>query len=562
MKCDSCGAESGEGAVFCEGCGAALTPPEAVQAPPVAPAPPVPDEPAMVPIPSAPPQPPAPSVPATVPAPPAPPAPPVFCTKCGTQNTAQAGFCRSCGTPLVPMPAMIPAPGMMPGAPAAPAPGPSAFARFFASKGPMFALIGATVGLAFILVAAVAVRPLVVGAYKPIVDAAAEAQPSSAQAQLLRTGWDRAQTVLEQAVTVPFLAANLHLPAESLVIPGAAVDLQTPLSLWNGLALFAMALGGFVSVMLAKPATARDAVMQGAAASVPYGVGILIIAAVASASSKMDSSLFGLGSTLPGAVTLSFPYVGLLLVCLVVGSLLGAVVGLAYVAFTSRRPLGDVANDLRSSVAGPIGGAVVALSLALVLSLAALAGIWAYAKSTATAPETAQTQASMRILDGMVTGLSPSLAFYVYDFGHGAPYAWDMSSFPNMPVSTPKTMRLSIVGAHMEDAGGNSIPGSPKYDWWVYLLVLLPVLPLTAGGYLSASWSPGARSLALAGAKVAVPYALGMVALAWLTTMSVGAGTAKFALGDDILFTAGLALAWGGTFGALGGWVKQQRTAA
>jgi hypothetical protein len=428
----------------------------------------------------------------------------------------------------------------------------------------MFAVVGAGVGIAFILVAATAIRPAIIGAYRPVLDAAAAAQPTQAQTLALQTVYTRFQSILDQGVTVPFLAANLHVPAESIVIPGASVDLQTPISLWNGLAVLAIALAAFVSLVLAKPTTAREAVLQGAAASVPYAIGIVIIAFIASSSIKMSASSLGLGTYASGNVTLSLPMVALVAFCLVVGSVLGGMIGLLFLAYTSRRSFGDLVRELGFSFAGPIGGTVVALALALVLSLAVCAGTWAYVKSTIpAASQTPATEQGLKIVDNWVSVLSPSLAFYVYDFGHGAPYAMDLSSIPTLPSTTPTTLRVSIVGVSAQDSTGRAMPGGlGRYDWWVYLLILLPIVPLTVGGYLSAAWSRGATSLALQGALVAIPYAIAMVALAWLTDIAMGAGTIKFALGDDLLLTAVLALAWGATCGALGGWVRQRRSLA
>jgi hypothetical protein len=86
------------------------------------------------------------------------------------------------------------------------------------------------------------------------------------------------------------------------------------------------------------------------------------------------------------------------------------------------------------------------------------------------------------------------------------------------------------------------------------------------GGYLSASWGRKGSSPALEGAKLAIPYALAMVCLGWLTSIAMtidltvnGQGTGSVSVGVDLAFTAALALAWGAGFGALGGWIRGLR---
>jgi hypothetical protein len=532
MICNSCGVESAAGAMFCSKCGAPL--------------------------------PATPEVPASAPA-------SVACPHCGAPNIAQACFCKGCGATLGLAEAAAPAVPVAPMAIPYPVsvsvstPRTSALADFLRSKGALFALAGAGVGLAFILAAAFLARPVIIGGYRSLFETIAMSQPVGTQTQSIQSGLSAFQTVLEQSITVPFLAVNLHVPVEAIVVPGASIDLQTPISVWNGLAVVAIALAALVSVLLGKPTSARAAALQGAAVSAPYGIGVLVIAAVASSTWKLDLSSLGVPSTGLGGVGLSFPYFALALYCLVVGSVLGAMIGLWYLSYSSRRPFGDLVRELGGSFTAPIGGTVVALGLALVLSLAASTAIWAHLKSEIpdSASQATGGQQGLKLLDEWAFKLSPSLAFYAYDFGHGVPYGMDLSSLSAIPTvssSTPKTIRMSILGADMVDSSGKTVPGGPKYEWWVYALVLLPILPLLLGGYLSAAWGRAGSSPVVEGAKVAIPYAVAMLGVAWLTSFSMGAGSVKFVLGGDYIFTALLAVAWGGTFGALGGWIRHQRT--
>jgi len=544
MFCSSCGAESGQGATFCEKCG---TPFPAQSTEPASPA--------ML----------------VQPAPPVPPAPTparVFCSRCGTESTDGLQFCTKCGTQLV-RPAAAP-PVQAFAAPyavgaSAPVPKVSWYAGLLGPNGLKGALIGAAAGLVFILLAAAVARPMIIDAWKPLLSVGG--------------GSGVYRSLADGAITVPFLAVNLHVPAESVGVIAnindspvtASLELQTPVSVWNVLALLAIALAAFVSVRVAQPSSARAALLQGAVTSVPYAVGMLAIAAVASSRVDLTSILAAAGAPSGSSafITTSYPFISILLYCLVVGAALGAVVGLGYLAFRSRRPFGELVRATTWSATAPVIASLVALGIALIVSLIVTAGIWTYAKSKIpTDPYQSGTAQVVAVADGAVLELSPSFAFYVYDFGHGTPYTWTALGAASSGT-VPGTARMSITGVSADYATGMPypIPFGVNYEAWAYLLLLLPVVPLLVGGYLAASWSRGAGSLVVEGAKMAVPYAIGMVGLAWLTMVTlkldipVSASTGgSIAWGSDLLLTAVLALVWGAVFGALGGWIKQVRS--
>ncbi|MFA0733244.1 MAG: hypothetical protein LKKZDAJK_001686 [Candidatus Fervidibacter sp.] len=88
VKCPHCGTENLDGALFCDECGASLTPTAAAE-PSAAPAP-------------------TPSAPA------APSAGVVKCPSCQHENPADARFCENCGATLAPAPGVAPLPAAVP----------------------------------------------------------------------------------------------------------------------------------------------------------------------------------------------------------------------------------------------------------------------------------------------------------------------------------------------------------------------------------------------------------------------------------------------------------------
>jgi hypothetical protein len=453
------------------------------------------------------------------------------------------------------------------------APAPSGLARFLGPNGAKAALIGAGVGLLFILLATFIARPFMMGPYGTYANSLGAEQAAAARA------------ALDKFVSVPFLAVSLHVPAEKVtlqlaagpVTAGFSLDYQSPVSIWNGLGLFAIALAAFVSVMLARPPTARQAVVQGVATCVPYLVGLLGIALFASFPIPIDPATFGAPAQSLGGASMSivygFPFVALAVFALVAGGLLGAVTGAAYLAITDHRPVGEVVREIGSPLAAPIGGAAVALALALGLSLPATAAIYAHLKSELPGP---QYQAQLSVYDRTVFEMSPSEALYAYAFGHGIPLTANLTAqatYTGTAVGASGKANMGIFGWSVDGTTENPLTGPYQnrlsgwdYEWWVFLLPLLPLVCLTIGGYASAAWSREGAMLPLEGAKMAIPYAVVMLGLAWLSTVALGMdpsqsvqATFRFSAGADMILTPVLALAWGATFGALGGWIRQLR---
>jgi hypothetical protein len=474
--------------------------------------------------------------------------------------------------------------------------------RLLGPKGIKAALIGAVAGLAFILLAAVVVRPMLLSMYAPALDAATAniTMPEAQKAQARQLMGD----ALGQVFTVPMLAVNLHVPAQTLVVKASGtlsaqgasqaiapldmtMDLQTPVSLWNGLSILAIALAAFVSVAVAKPSSARQAVIQGAITSVPYALGLMIVAGVASIPVDLSShtlrfmqlaaAQYGAdvaqSMTFVGSATVaySFPFIALALFALVAGIALGGIIGSFFVSYTSRRSFGDVARESSVPFFGPIAGAGVAVAVALVISLLVAMGVWTFSLKpamVASVPQTPQEQqvkdGVMKYADGAVLMMSPSIGLYAYEMGHGGAFTTQGSG----TGATAGNQSVSLWDSRIQSSLAGPGSTGPSKNPWSYLLLLMPVLPLMLGGYLSASWSRGASSRALEGAKVAIPYAVLMVGIVWITRLSVAtsivpysaAGTGAAAMSMDLLMTVILALAWGATFGALGGWLKEQRS--
>lgn len=554
MFCNTCGADNAEGVTICEKCGAPLSAYEAA-----APAPEVPEPPAS----------------ASAPSPSAPLGTAAVCPSCGAENAPDYRFCKNCGVPAGQMAAPIVVTQV-----AAPAPGQagSAFVRFVKSKGAAAALVGAAVGIAFILLAAFLVRPM----YSGLGNTANLGTLPAAQVKAV-------ENLVDKMISIPFLATSLNLPAETIKIKvsvagsvvDASLDAQAPVTKWSGLGVLAIALAAFVSVLLSKPTTTRDALLQGAVTCVPYALGVIAIAAVASLPIQLDLASLGIPeATAAGAtvtISYSFAYVALALFLIVAGSVLGALIGLLYITFTSRRSFGDLVRESRLPFAAPVAGTLVALAVAMLLSFPATAAIWAHLRTEipASAYSTVDERQGMALLDDAVLTESPSLAIYAYTFGHGAPLTMKLkgafSGAGTPGGSLDGIIRASLLGVSGEEKTTGVIPDPPKYESWVYFLVLLPIIPLLVGGYFSAAWSDGSRFLPLEGAKMAIPYTLAILGLAWVSTLALkadvslagfGSGNLEFAFGPDFLLLAALGLAWGGTFGTLGGWIRQRRSAA
>jgi hypothetical protein len=575
MFCNTCGADNEEGAAVCETCGAPLAAP-AVSAPEserhdaTAVEPPMSEMPAPIPVEAAAPV-------AVEVAPPIAAPSPVLCTACGAQNAPGYRFCKNCGISSGETGTAIPV--AHPDVPVSASAG-AAMLGFLKSRGAAAALLGAAIGIAFILIAAVLVRPVYMGS-----NTAYLSSLPAAQAQAVRS-------TVDKVYSVPLVAASVNLPAEAVKIHvsvgGSAIDgsldIQAPVTTWNALGALAMALAAFLSVLIAKPLTAREAVLQGSVTCVPYTLGVVAIALTASVPMTIDLSSLGLPAAYAAGTTFafnySFPYLVLALFVLVCGSILGGAIGLLWLTYASRHPIRDSIAETRIPFLAPICGTFVALAVAMLLTFPATAAIWAHVKTEIPSGSlvASQTVQAMTALDGSVLTESPSLALYAYSFGHGVPltarfagsYA-GQGEFGTTQLgqgSAEGIARMSLLGISAQEKNLGTAPAAPAYESWVYWLVLLPVIPLLVGGYVSAALSRGSGSLVLEGAKIAVPYALAMLGLAWLATLSVradaamvglGSGSGTFALGPDLLFTAALALAWGATFGALGGWVRQLR---
>ncbi len=556
MLCNTCGVDSGEGVAFCKHCGVPLVAEPAVPEAPIETAPPVEPE-----VPAVGEEPIVATHAATR----------VFCARCGAENVPGFRFCNKCGSP-----AEQPG-GFAPVAPIAPVPAGAGLIGYLKSKAAAAALVGAVAGLAFILIAAVMVRPM----YTRLGDTSQLGSVTAAQLQSI-------QSVTDKVVSVPFLATNLHLGSSTIKMgfeySGSKIDasmvLQSPPTKWSGLGALALLIAAFLSVFLAKPVNARDAVLQGVVTCVPYALGIAVIAAVAATPVTLDLASLGLPATagLSSKIDLaySFSYLPIVAFILIAGSAIGALVGLIYIAVSTHRPFGDVVRGSAIPFAGPVAATFVALGVAMLLTFPATAAIWAHLKSEippAVVPA-AQTSQYTAVLDDAVLTASPTLALYAYSFGHGVPLtasAKGSITGAGSPGSIDGVAQASIFGVSGQEKNLGTMPNAPKYEWWVYLLPLLPVIPLLVGGYLSAAWSRGAGSPVLEGAKMAIPYALAMLGLAWVSTLSLsmdaslsglGSGTFSLAFGPDLLFTGALALAWAATLGALGGLIRQRRARA
>ena len=576
MFCNTCGADNEEGAAVCETCGALLAAP-AVCTPAseghdvTVVEPPMSEMPAQIPVEAAAPVAAEDAPPIAVPS-------PVLCSACGAQNASGYRFCKNCGISSGQTVTAIPVTQ-----PAAPVTASTAAAMldFLKSRGAAAAPLGAAIGIAFILVAAVLVRPMYMGS-----NTAYLSNLPAAQAQAVRS-------TVDKVYSVPLVAASVNLPAEAVKIHvsvgdsaiDGSLDIQAPVTTWNALGALAIALAVFVSVLIAKPATAREAVLQGAITCVPYALGVVAIAATASVPMTIDLSSFGLPAAYAAGTTFafsySFPYLVLALFILVCGSIMGAVIGLLWLTYSSRHPVRDLVAETRIPFLAPACGALAALLVAMVLTFPATAAIWAHLKTEIPSDSLVVTQNAqvMKSLDDSVLTESPSLALYAYSFGHGVPLTarfagsyTGQGEFGTTQLgqgSADGIARASLLGISAEEKNLGTAPAAPAYESWVYWLALLPVIPLLVGGYVSAALSRGVGSPVLEGAKMAVPYALAMLGLAWLATLSIradaamvglGSGSGTFAFGPDLLFTGALALAWGATFGALGGWVRQLRS--
>ena len=574
MSCNTCGADNAEGASFCATCGAPLEArpagaPASGSADLDLPTPPARDAPATAHSEAA-----APGThESAVPVGAAAPAHGV-CPTCGAANTAGYRFCSNCGTPAPPTDVAVPTTET---GPVATESAGAALLRFLVSRGAAAAVIGAAVGIALILIAAVLVRP----ATASLQNSADLGTITVAQVQVL-------QSVVDKIDSIPGWAADIHVPAGVIKATysvsgtsiGGSVEVQAPPTKWGFVALLAIAIAAFVSLLLAKPRTAVEAAVQGALTCVPYAVGVLVIAAIATVPITVDLSSLGLPAPYGAGATLdmvySYSYVPLALSILIGGSVIGLVVGLLYFSVSSHRRLGVLLSESRIPFAGPVAGTIVALILAMLLTFPATAAIWLHLRSEipqAALPAVGSPTKYMAAVDDAVLTEWPAAALYAYTFGHGAPLALAFTGSAaglGAPTGVDGVVRASLLGVSGEVTSLGSLPAGLEYEWWVYALVLLPIIPLVVGGYSSASWSEGGSSPVLEGAKLAVPYTLALVGLAWLSAFAAkgglsvaGRGAAAFDLtfGPELLFTAVLAFAWAATLGALGGWIRLRRTA-
>lgn len=574
MSCNTCGADNAEGAAVCAMCGAPLEArpagaPGSGSADLNLPAPPATDAPATVPPEVAAPQMHEAGLPvgATAPA-------QGVCPTCGAENGAGYRFCRNCGTPALSTAVGVPTTET---GPVAAEPVGAALLRFLVSRGAAAAVIGAAVGIALILIAAVLVRP----GNTSLENTADLGAVTAAQVQAI-------QSVADKVDSVPALAAGFHAPTAAIKatfsVSGtsvdASVDVKVPPTKWGFIAVLAIAIAAFVSLFLSKPRTAVEAAVQGAVTCVPYAVGVLIIAVVATVPITLDLASLGVPAQYGAGATVnmvySFSYVPLALSILVGGSVMGVLVGLLYFAVSSRMPFGVLLRESRIPFAGPVAGTVVALVLAMLLTFPATAAIWLHLRSeipqTALPAAGSPTKFMAAVDDAMLTEW-PAGALYAYTFGHGAPLTLSFTGNAaglGAPAGLDGVVRASLLGVSGQEKSLGSLPPAPQYEWWVYALVLLPIIPLIVGGYFSALWGKAGTSPVLEGAKLAVPYTLALVGLAWLSAIGAkmdlsvaGRGAASFDLtfGPELLFMAILAFAWAATLGALGGWVRLRRTA-
>lgn len=506
MYCAGCGSANADGSAVCSACGATLARPAEAQ--PIA-------------------------------------APRVFCPSCGAPNDPLMRYCRQCA-------AALPS-GGAPALPSAGAGASTALARVMGSKQVVSAAVGAVAGLALVIVAAALLRTVFIQQVTGAITSAVSGDQGKVVGELY-----------DKLVSVPALAVLAHMPMETaqaeISAAGQSVSLdmtmRTPLSLFSAVALLAMLLAGYVSAYRGKPETARKAVGQGAMAAVPYAFGVLVLAMIAGSKSNVDIPI---GSqTVSASLTQSFSGVPVVLFCLVVGGILGAIAGLAYFAADHHRQVADLLAEVGLPFYAQLSGTVVALALALAVSMVAAGVGWTAARGQFPKNADLTSQQVLRSAENAFLGLSPTLAFYAYDFGHAVPIAMSV----DIPQGSAKGQ--ASLGGLTAEQSGRPIPDAPQLPGWVFLALLLPVVPLLAGGYVAAALSPRTASPVVEGAKVAVPYAAAMLGLAFLTsaeaTYSIPTlGQANVTFGASVGTTAVLALVWGGVLGAAGGWLRGLR---
>ncbi len=370
---------------------------------------------------------------------------------------------------------------------------------------------------------------------------------------LIQTSTAIAQSVLASDV-LKMLTFEQGVP---LSINHGTVSVNVPLTGFTVIPVIALIVGGYLAGASDYQRRPRFSIARGALIGPFYAVFLGICAFLSSSSLLENGAASGAGVVSP-----SLPMA--LLLGLVWGAVFGAFGGWLQLATQSGLsailPTLQVASR-RSRVAARVrallAGAIVSVCSGVLFSLAVCLAGYAFAMSYWTA-----TASSMPLGDGatplvtlgreallaLVAG--PLAAAWLFAVSTGGWFTvFGHAIFPQ------GLAQRTIVGL----IGAPHIPPSPLW----YGLLALPVVSFTLGGRMAArAWPTRTVSAGLlAGLLTAIPTALLMAALAYLTELqfhayaSSGSHTAlqTLVIGPDVARTAIATLIGAAVFGALGG---------